>query len=136
MSGMFERGDNRARALAAGGAVLRQFGERLAGAFELGDPGVERLDAAARHRAGARAVVGAVEVEQLGDLLEREPGGLRRADEAQPARFVGAVVADPRGAGLVRARIGEQAAALVVAYRLHADARAAGELGNTHRGHA
>ena len=61
---------------------------------------------------------------------------LRGADEAQAAFLVGAVVADAGDAGLVRAGIGQQPAALVVAHRYHPDARAAGKLRNAHRGHA
>ena len=48
------------------------------------------------HLARPRPVVAAVEREQLGDLLEREARRLGRADEAQPAGLVRAVVADAR----------------------------------------
>jgi hypothetical protein len=58
------------RSLAARGAARAEPLERHAGGFELGDAGVEGVEALARQLADAGAVVGAVERQQLPYLLE------------------------------------------------------------------
>jgi hypothetical protein len=83
--------DDRARPLAARGAARAEPLERGAGGFELGDAGGEGGEALARQLADAGAVVGAVERQQLADLLERD---LRRSPAPLPDRL--------RVAGFVR----------------------------------
>src|SRR6185295_4374273 len=112
---LLERGQDRARPGAARAAIPRQAAKRVTGTLQLGDAGIERFHPRVGEIARAAAVLAGVEVEQLLDLLEREPRGLRLLDEAQAPHVVRAVAADTIGA------IGrlEQAAPLVEADRFH-----------------
>src|SRR4051794_14575027 len=90
--------DDRARPLAAGGAARAEALERGAGGFELGDAGVEGVEALARQLADADAVVGSVERQQLAYLLEREARRLGAADEAQAAHILLVITPDAAAA--------------------------------------
>ena len=94
---------------------------------------VERGDALAGHLAGARAILAAMELEQLGDLGQGEARGLRLPDLAQAAQVL-RVIMSPSGG--VSPRNGEQALALVEANRFDADAPGPREIGYPHRFHA
>ena len=93
------------------GAGVGESVEGVAGFDQLGDLAVDGGDAGPRELAGAGAVVGRVEVEQLLDLGEREAGGLGAANEAQALEVDLAVAAHrarrPRG-------FGEQPATLII----------------------
>ena len=83
----------------------------------------------ARHLAGTRTVVAAVELKQLGDLGEREPGGLRLLDVAQTAQVLLIVVSSGGG---VSSRNGEEPLALVEPHCLYADSAGPRQVGNAH----
>ena len=102
--------------------------ERGPGLFEFGDLGVERGDALGRKRTDPGAIVGAVEREQLADLLEGEAGSLGAANEAETAQIVRTVSPDRTRAR----RDGKEAASLIVTHRLDADANSSAEAGDRH----
>jgi hypothetical protein len=78
------------------GAILRRSPEGVSGALEVGDLGVERLDAGLRKLAGTGAILTGVQLQQLPDLLEREPRRLRLPDEPQAPHVVpGAIAGRP-----------------------------------------
>src|SRR6185437_3330618 len=81
--GPVERLQDRTWSLAAGRAAGAEALERRARHLQLGDAGIERLEARAGQLADAGAIAGAVERQQLADLLEGEAGRLGAADEAQ-----------------------------------------------------
>src|SRR4051812_29346838 len=124
-----ERLEDRTRPLAARSAARTQPLERGAGGFELGDAGVEGGEALARQRADAGAVVGAVERQQLPDLLEREARRLGAADETQAPHILFAIAPD---AAAIRRHV-EQPAALIVTHRLDADPGRRAEAGDGQR---
>ena len=102
----------------------RKARERVPGGLQLGDLGVQRPDALRRQLAGTGPILGGVQGEQLGDLLQREPCRLRRTDEPQPADIRLTVAPD---AAAVTSAVGafrrlQQPAPLVVAHRFDADA--------------
>lgn len=70
-----------------------EAGQRIAGLPQLFDLFVERGYPGPGEFARSGTVVGAVEVQQLLDLVECKTGGLRRADELEPLRVFEAVAA-------------------------------------------
>jgi len=99
-------------------AALHQFGERVAHLLQLADAGFDQPDLGLGGGAGALTVGVGVERQQAVDFLERETELLGAADRPQAGEFGRAVgtVGAARGG-----RLGEQAAALIVADGLDAD---------------
>jgi hypothetical protein len=110
-----------------------QLGQRLPRDLQRRNLPIERRDPLASHFAGAGAIVAAVELDQLGDLGQREPGSLRLLDVAQAPQVL-LIVMSP--AGRLSPRTGEQARALIEANRFDADAPRPRQVGNAHRFHA
>jgi len=117
--------DYRTQALAVsrvqGGRSTSQDIETGPGRFKLRDPRIHLrkalVDDAAHVQAGWVAGIG--DVEDLADLVEREAGRLRVADEREPLDHARVVVAVPgRRAG----GVGEQPLGLPEAYRLRRNA--------------
>ena len=107
--------EDRAGPGTARAAFAGQPPQRIAGALELADLLVERLDPGPRELASAAAVLARVQVEQLLDLLESKPRRLRLLDETQPPQVIGAVAAD---FAIARGRL-QQTPPLVIADRLN-----------------
>jgi hypothetical protein len=76
-------------------------------------------------------------LQQLGDLLQREPRDLGRADEMEPANLIRTVTTDTAARPGVVWSIGrvEEASALVVADRLNPDVALPREPRDRHAGH-
>ena len=85
--------EDRARSGGAGGAGLARDGEGFAGVLQFRHPRIEGSDALRGQLTNPGAVVGAVEREQLADLVEGEAGRLGGADEPQPVDVRHAVAA-------------------------------------------
>lgn len=100
----------------AAGAFAFEFNECVAGALQLGDFRIERLNPLAGKFAGPGPVVAFVQLQQLADFLQREARGLRLADEPEAAQILAAVRAEPAAARRRR----KQPLALVEADGLHA----------------
>jgi hypothetical protein len=77
----FESRDNGAGSSRRIIARSRKPRQRIPCGLHLSDLGIQRGDALPRKFAGAGAVVGRIQGDQLGDLLQREPGCLRGTDE-------------------------------------------------------
>jgi hypothetical protein len=80
----------------------RQSPKGVSGALEVGDLGVERLDAGLRKLAGTDAILTGVQLQQLPDLLQCKPRRLRLPDEPQAPHVVPIVGRiPPRRAGVL-----------------------------------
>src|SRR5436305_906065 len=112
--------------------------KRGAHPLKLLDLRIQFGNALARELARAGAIVGRIQRQKLTDLLERETGCLRRADEAKAAGVIGAVAPDA-ASGASPGRpvwLVQQTATLIVAHRFDADAALARERRDRHAGHA